>query len=66
LRRAQLALYYNPGLVKEWAAGRGIDPKKVYTGPSVKPPGETAPIKPTSGRTPARAWAAFSLSGLGR
>jgi CHAT domain-containing protein len=66
LRRAQLALYYNPGLVKEWAAGRGIDPKKVYAGPALKPPGATAPAKPTTDRTPARAWAAFSLSGLGR
>jgi CHAT domain-containing protein len=66
LRRAQLALLYNPGLVKEWAAGRGIDPKKVYSGPAVKPPGEAAPAKPTTDRTPARAWAAFTLSGLGR
>jgi hypothetical protein len=59
-------MFYNPGLVKDWAAGRGIDPRKVYAGPAVKPPGEAPPSKPTTGRMPARAWAAFSLSGVGR
>jgi CHAT domain-containing protein len=63
LRRAQLALAYNPGLVKEWSEGRGPSLKKVYAGSAGKEPAEKP--KP-SGRTPARAWAAFSLSGPGR
>jgi CHAT domain-containing protein/tetratricopeptide (TPR) repeat protein len=63
LRKAQLALLYNPGQVKEWSAGRGPDLKTVYTGSGGKPPAE----KPEAGgRMPARGWAAFTLSGLGR
>jgi CHAT domain-containing protein len=64
LRRAQLALRYNPGLVKEWAGGRGPDLKKVYAGGAGKEPEERP--RPTTDRAPPRVWAAFSLSGLGR
>jgi CHAT domain-containing protein len=63
LRKAQLALFYNPGQVKEWSAGRGPDLKTVYTGSGSKVPAE----KPeAASRMPARGWAAFTLSGLGR
>jgi CHAT domain-containing protein/Tfp pilus assembly protein PilF len=63
LRRAQLALLYNPGQVKEWSLGRGPDLKKVYPGSGSKVPAE----KPEpSGRLPVRGWAGFTLSGLGR
>jgi CHAT domain-containing protein len=62
LRRAQLALYHNPGQIARWSqGGRGLNLKEVYTGTG-KPPPE---VKPT-GKTPPRLWAAFTLSGLGR
>ncbi len=53
-----------PGQVKEWSAGRGPNVKKVYAGSG----GKVEVEKPDTGaeRTPARAWAAFTLSGLGR
>jgi hypothetical protein len=59
MRRAQLAVYRNPSLIKEWVAGRG---------PTLKPmPGSaTPPEKAPAGKTsPARAWAAFVVSGPG-
>jgi CHAT domain-containing protein len=62
LRRAQLALYHNPGQIKRWSqGGRGISLKEVYTGTG-RP---AAQVKP-SGKTSPRLWAAFTLSGLGR
>jgi tetratricopeptide (TPR) repeat protein len=61
LRRAQLALYHNPGQIKAWSQGRGPDPRKVVPGSS-KPSGTSKP----TGKAHARLWAAFILSGLGR
>jgi CHAT domain-containing protein len=62
LRKAQLALYHNPGKLRVWSAGgRGINLKEVYTGTGKRP----AEVKPT-GKTNPKLWAAFSLSGLGR
>jgi CHAT domain-containing protein len=62
LRRAQLALYHNPGQIAKWSqGGRGPNLKEIYTGTG-KPPAESKP----SGKTPARLWAAFTLSGTGR
>jgi CHAT domain-containing protein len=59
LRQAQLALYREPGRIKKWAQGRGPLPKPVLGSGKV-------PDKPTTGKTsPARAWAAFVLSGPG-
>jgi CHAT domain-containing protein len=59
LRQAQLALYREPGRIKEWALGRGPLPKPVIGSGKV-------PDKPTTGKTsPARAWGAFVLSGPG-
>jgi CHAT domain-containing protein len=60
LRQAQLALYRNPQHVKEWSAGRGPNLKIVLPGSTKEPD------KPTPGKTaPAKAWAAFVLSGPG-
>ena len=61
LRRAQLAVYRDPGHIKEWAAGRGPDPKRIVAGSSTTPK-EKGPKAKTS---PARAWAAFVISGPG-
>jgi CHAT domain-containing protein len=62
LRRAQLALYHNPGQIKRWSlGGRGIDLKEVHVGTG-KPAAKAKP----GGKTPPRLWAAFTLSGLGR
>ena len=61
LRRAQLAVYRNPSSVPEWAAGRGPNPKVVVAGTTTKPP-----VKGPKGETsPAKAWAAFVISGPG-
>jgi tetratricopeptide (TPR) repeat protein len=59
LRRAQLAVYREPGRIKEWSQGRGPLPVPV--------PGRTRPGQKTAaGKTsPARAWAGFVLSGPG-
>jgi CHAT domain-containing protein len=58
LRRAQLAVYREPGRIKEWSQGRGPLPTPV--------PGSTRPVQKTASKTsPARAWAAFVLSGSG-
>jgi CHAT domain-containing protein len=59
LRRAQLAVYRQPGRIKEWARGRGPLPVPVVG--STRPP-EKRPAGKTS---PARQWAAFVLSGPG-
>jgi CHAT domain-containing protein len=59
LRRAQLAIYRQPGRIKEWAQGRGPLPVPVVASVSVK---EKQPGGTTS---PARTWAAFVLSGPG-
>jgi CHAT domain-containing protein len=60
LRQAQLALFRNPQHVKEWSAGRGPNLKIVLSGIA------TEPDKPTGDkRAPAKAWAAFVLSGPG-
>ena len=60
LRRAQLAVYREPGRVGEWAAGRGPLPTPVAGGETT--PAEKRPKGKTS---PARAWAAFVISGPG-
>jgi CHAT domain-containing protein len=61
LRQAQLALYRHPQHVKEWSAGRGPNLKIVLPGSASK-----EPDKPTTAkRAPAKAWAAFVLSGPG-
>jgi CHAT domain-containing protein/Tfp pilus assembly protein PilF len=61
LRQAQLALYRNPQHVKEWSSGRGPNLKIVLPGSAAK-----EPDKPTTAkRAPAKAWAAFVLSGPG-
>jgi CHAT domain-containing protein len=61
LRKAQLALYHNPGKLKTWSAGgRGIELKSVYTG-SGKRPGGVGP----GGKAHPKLWAAFTLSGPG-
>jgi CHAT domain-containing protein/Tfp pilus assembly protein PilF len=61
LRQAQLALYRNPQHVKEWSLGRGPNLKIVLSGSTSK-----EPDKPVGGKTaPAKAWAAFVLSGPG-
>jgi CHAT domain-containing protein len=61
LRQAQLALYRHPQHVKEWSAGRGPNLKIVLPGSTSK-----EPDKPTGAKTaPAKAWAAFVLSGPG-
>jgi CHAT domain-containing protein len=61
LRQAQLALYRHPQHVKEWSAGRGPNLKIVLPGSASK-----EPDKPTGAkRAPAKAWAAFVLSGPG-
>ncbi len=59
LRRAQLAIYREPGRIKDWSQGRGPLPVPV-AGTGRSP--ETRPVGKT---TPARAWAAFVLSGPG-
>jgi CHAT domain-containing protein len=59
LRRAQLAVYRDPGRVAEWAAGRGPLPRPVA---GAKTPAAKGPRAKTS---PARAWAAFVISGPG-
>jgi CHAT domain-containing protein len=61
LRQAQLALYRNPQHVKEWSAGRGPNLKIVLPGSTTKEPEKTTTAK----RAPAKAWAAFVLSGPG-
>ncbi len=59
LRRAQLAVYREPGRVPEWAVGRGPLPKPVAGG-------ATTPKKGLKEKTsPAKAWAAFVISGPG-
>ena len=60
LRQAQLAIYREPGQINEWAVGRGPSPFPVK-GPAPRPP-EKGPKGKTS---PARAWAAFVISGPG-
>jgi CHAT domain-containing protein len=60
LRQAQLALYRNPQHVKEWSAGRGPNLKIVLSGSASK-----EPKTPEAKRAPAKAWAAFVLSGPG-
>jgi CHAT domain-containing protein len=61
LRQAQLALYRNPQHVKEWSAGRGPNLKIVLPGSASKDPDKPVGTK----RAPAKAWAAFVLSGPG-
>jgi CHAT domain-containing protein len=61
LRQAQLALYRNPQHVKDWSAGRGPNLKIVLPGSASKEPDKTTGTK----RAPAKAWAAFVLSGPG-
>jgi CHAT domain-containing protein len=59
LRRAQLAIYRNPGKVTELAQGlRGF---KVVPGSGTASP----PTEARDGRAPPRLWAAFTLSGPG-
>ena len=58
MRRAQLAVYRDPGSVKEWARGRGPNVKVVLDGPKGKP------VKGAK-TSPPKAWAAFVLSGPG-
>jgi CHAT domain-containing protein len=60
LRRAQVAVYREPGRIKEWAQGRGPLPRPVV-GSATKPQ-EKPPVGKTS---PARAWAAFVMAGPG-
>ena len=60
LRSAQLAVYRDPGRIPEWAVGRGPLPKPVAGGPTTPP--KKGPKEKTS---PAKAWAAFVLSGPG-
>ncbi len=59
LRQAQLALYRNPQHVKEWAQGRGPNLKTVLSGSGAKGDGQEVKT------APAKAWAAFVLSGPG-
>jgi hypothetical protein len=62
LRAAQLYLYRHPGQIKELARGAPLVAK------GARLP-ETAPAAPQAvelRRAPAREWAAFMLSGLGR
>jgi CHAT domain-containing protein len=61
LRQAQLALYRNPQHVKEWSAGRGPNLKIVLPGSASKEPDKLVGAK----TAPAKAWAAFVLSGPG-
>lgn len=58
MRRAQLAVYRDPGSVKEWARGRGPNLKVVLDRPKGKP------VKGAK-TSPPKAWAAFVLSGPG-
>ena len=60
LRRAQLAVYREPGQIKEWAAGRGPIPK-----PEAIDTGKEPDKGPKPKTSPARAWAAFVISGPG-
>jgi CHAT domain-containing protein len=57
LRRAQVAVYRDPGRIPEWAAGRGPLPGAVA--------GPKAAKGPRAKTSPARAWAAFVISGPG-
>ncbi len=61
LRRAQLALYRNPGDVKELARGRGPDFDKTVRRVTTPPPKGGRPKKAAL----VRDWAAFILSGSG-
>ena len=61
LRQAQLALHRNPQHVKEWSLGRGPNLKIVLPGSGTKEPDKPVGTK----RAPAKAWAAFVLSGPG-
>ena len=60
LRQAQLAVYRDPGRIPEWAVGRGPLPKPVAGGTTTTP--KRDPKEKTS---PAKAWAAFVISGPG-
>jgi CHAT domain-containing protein len=64
LRRAQLAVYRNPGKLTEWAKwDRGINPVPVQA--TTPEPPRNLQGKPPA-RTPVKLWAAFFLSGAGR
>jgi CHAT domain-containing protein len=60
LRRAQVSVYREPGRIKQWSQGRG--PLPVPVPGSAARPSDKGPKHKTS---PARAWAAFVLSGPG-
>jgi CHAT domain-containing protein len=59
LRRAQLAVYREPGRIKEWSQGRGPLPTPIHGS------GKAAEKLPAGKTSPARAWAAFVISGPG-
>jgi CHAT domain-containing protein/Tfp pilus assembly protein PilF len=64
LRRAQLALYRNPGKIAAWAKlDRGINQGSVKA--TTPNPSADPKAKPPE-RTPVKLWAAFFLSGAGR
>jgi hypothetical protein len=58
LRQAQLTVYRHPDRIPALARERGPDFERVARGPAA-PPAAAA-------RAPARLWAGFVLSGLGR
>jgi CHAT domain-containing protein len=62
LRQAQLTLYRHPELIPELSRGRGL-----ALGKTMPLPAGTAPqARPKGAKAPARQWAGFVLSGVGR
>ncbi|MBI3302002.1 MAG: hypothetical protein HYZ72_07995 [Deltaproteobacteria bacterium] len=61
LREAQLTLYHHPDRIPVLARQRGPNFDKV-----VRLPVTPAKAPPPGGRLPAKLWAGFVLSGLGR
>ncbi len=59
MRRAQLSVYRDPGKIKEWSQGRGPNLRVVIDG------GKAPALTKGATTAPARAWAAFVLSGPG-
>ncbi len=59
MRRAQLSVYRDPGKIKEWSQGRGPNLKVVID------TGKAPVIAKGATTSPAKAWAAFVLSGPG-
>jgi CHAT domain-containing protein len=68
LRRAQLEVHRNPGLIPRWAKGeRAPDVKGVRPPTGGDPKANTdASVADTDGLASIRQWAAFTLSGMGR